>query len=103
MEPSLALQSAIRARIVAASSVTSLVPTSSILDVNKQPGTFPAIIIGEAQTLPDDGLARDRHEVSFDLHLWAQEPGTTFIKQVAGAVRGALSDTLWNVPGLQRR
>lgn len=99
-EPSLALQAAIRARLVAASTVTSLVPAASILDRNARPAPFPSIIIGEGQTVPDEGLARRRHQVFADLHIWATEPGLVVSKQIAGAIRDALADTFWNVPGL---
>ena len=99
-EPSLAMQAAIRARLVATSAVTSLVPATSILDKNSRPEVFPGIIIGEGQTVPDAGLSRTRHQTFFDLHIWATEPGLAVSKQIAGAIRDALADTFWNVPGL---
>lgn len=99
-EPSLALQAAIRARLVAASAVTSLVPATSILDRNSRPEVFPCILIGEGQTVPDEGLARRRHQVFADLHIWQKETGLVVSKQIAGAVRDALADTFWNVTGL---
>ncbi|GAB1581730.1 DUF3168 domain-containing protein [Phyllobacterium phragmitis] len=99
-EPSLALQAAIRARLVATSAVTSLVPASNILDRNSRPETFPCILIGEGQTIPDEGLARTRHHVFADLHIWQKEPGLVGAKQIAGAIRDALSDTFWDVTGL---
>lgn len=100
MEPSLALQAAIRGRLVAASAVTSLVPAASIKDANGAPSVFPSIILGEADTVPDDGLSRNRHETTFDLHIWVKESGLVGAKQIAGAVRDALADGGWTVPGL---
>ncbi len=100
MEPSLELQKAIRGRLVASSSVTSLVPATSILDRNARPVPDPAIIIGEGQTVPDDGLSRSRHQVFADLHIWKTEPGLVGAKQIAGAIRAALADTFWNIAGL---
>lgn len=100
MEPSLALQAAIRARLVASSAVTALVPATSILDRNSRPETFPCILIGEGQTVPDEGLARRRHHVFADLHIWQKEPGLVGAKQIAGAIRDALADSFWNVTGL---
>lgn len=91
-EPSLALQSAIRARLVASSAVTSLVPAASILDRNAGPELDNTIIIGEGMTIPDDGLARNRHEAFADLHIWRKEPGLVGAKQIAGAIRAALAD-----------
>lgn len=98
-EPSLPLQAAIRARLVATSAVTALVPAASILDRNARPVPFPSIIIGEGLTVPDDGLARHRYEAFADLHIWATEAGLTVSKQIAGAVRQALSDGPLTVSG----
>jgi hypothetical protein len=100
MEPSYPLLVAIRARLVASSAVTALVPATSIGDRNGVPTTFPTIIIGEGQTLPDDGLARTRHEINTDLHIWAAELGLTGSKKIAGAIRDALADARWTVAGL---
>lgn len=100
MEPSLELQKAVRARLVASSAVTALVPASAIIDRNSRPEIFPCILIGEGQTVPDAGLARSRHETFADLHIWRTEPGLVVSKQVAGAIRAALADTFWSIPGL---
>lgn len=100
MEASLELQKAIRARIIAASAVTALVPIANIVDRNGTPATFPSIIIGEGQTLPGGDIARTRHDVALDLHIWQRETGLAFAKQVAGAIRDALHDTNWSATGL---
>ncbi len=94
MEPSLDLQKAIRDRLTSLSVVTSLVPASAILDRNSRPEVFPCILIGEGHTVPDDGLARKRHQTFADLHLWKTEAGLVGVKQIAGAIRQALSDTI---------
>ncbi len=99
-EPSLALQAAIRVRLVASSALVALVPAASILDRNSRPETFPCILIGESQTIPDEGLARTRHQIFADLHIWQKEAGVAGAKQIAGAVREALADTRWTIPGL---
>lgn len=100
MEPCLALQAAIRARLVAASAVTALVPAASIRDANGTPAVFPCILIGEGMTTSGRDIARTMHDAALDLHVWATEPGTVVSKQIAGAVRAALSDTNWAVLGL---
>lgn len=92
MEPSLPLQAAIRARLVAAKAVTAIIPASAIVDRNATPALDHSIVIGEAITGPDDGLARNRHMVVADLHVWRKEPSTVGAKQVVGAIREALSD-----------
>ena len=92
MEPSLDLQKAVRNRLVAASAVTSIIPATAIVDRNATPALDHSIVIGEAMTGPDDGLARTRHSVVFDLHVWRKEPGLAGVKQVVGAIRDALND-----------
>ncbi|MCP8894326.1 DUF3168 domain-containing protein [Shinella daejeonensis] len=98
-EPSLPLQAAIRARLVAASAVTSIIPASAIVDRNATPALDNSIVIGEAMTGPDDGLARHRHMIVADVHVWRKEPGLVGTKQVVGAIRAALSDGPLSVPG----
>lgn len=100
-EPSLDLQKALRDRLIASSAVTSLVPAGHVLDKNGRPEVFPCILIGEGETMPDDGIARNRHQTFADLHLWATEPGLAGVKAIAGAIRGALSDGPLNVDGFR--
>jgi hypothetical protein len=99
MEPSLPLQAAIRARLVAASAVTSIIPATAIVDRNATPALDNSIVIGEAMASPDDGLARHRHYVFADLHVWRKEPGLVGAKQVVGAIRDALNDGPLSVDG----
>lgn len=98
-EPSLPLQAAIRARLVAASAVTSIIPATAIVDRNATPALDNSIVIGEAMTGPDDGLARQRHMIVADVHVWRKEPGLVGAKQVVGAIRAALSDGPLSVAG----
>lgn len=100
MEPSLELQKAIRASLVASSALTSLVTAANIVDRNGIPAVFPCVLIGEGQTTPDVGIARNRHVVFTDLQIWAKETGLVTSKQIAGAIRAALIDTRWSIPGL---
>lgn len=100
MEASLELQKAVRARLVAATVVTSLVPVASIVDRNGTPSTFPSILIGEGQTVGGGDIARRRHDVFLDLHIWQRETSLEFSKRVAGAIRAALTDSVWSVPGM---
>lgn len=91
-EPSLPLQAAIRARLVASSAVTSIIPASAIVDRNATPALDHSIVIGEGQTVPDAGISRERHYVFTDLHIWRKEPGLVGSKQAVGAIRDALND-----------
>jgi hypothetical protein len=99
MEPSLPLQAAIRARLVASSAVTSIIPASAIVDRNATPALDHSIVIGEALTGPDDGIARDRHIVVADVHVWRKEAGLVGAKQAVGAIRAALNDGPLTVAG----
>jgi len=99
-EPFLALQSAVRAALVADSAFTALIPAASILDMNQRPSVMPCLLIGEGQTLPGGDIARRNHDVYLDFHFWAIEPGTAFVKQAVGALRHTLADTVWSIAGL---
>ena len=92
--PCLPLQAAIRARLVASPSVTSIIPASAILDRNATPALDNSIVIGEGLSIRDNGIARDRRSVVMDLHIWRKEPGTVGSKQAAGAVEAALDEPL---------
>jgi hypothetical protein len=90
MSADLALQKAIRARLVATSAVTTLVAATSILDINQRPAPSPSIIIGEGQAIEGDRIDRRDQHLYFDLHVWKKEAGLTGVKAIAGAVRTAL-------------
>lgn len=92
MNAALALQKALRARLVAASAVTSLVPAASILDRNQRPAPSPSIILGEAQVVDEgDALDRQRVRVYHTLHVWKTEPSLVGASQIVGAIRKALA------------
>ena len=94
MSVDLAVQKAIRARLVASAEVTVLVPAASILDRHARPAPRPGIIIGDAQTVRDEGLDRRRVRVFHDLHVWTREPSTEVGKRIMGAVAVALRGRL---------
>lgn len=91
MSADLALQKALRARLIAATAVINLVPASSILDTNQRPAPMPSIILGEGQSLEGDRIDRRDQRVIMDLHVWKKEPGLAGVKAIAGVVRAALS------------
>lgn len=99
MEASLALQKAIRARLVATPALTALVPANNVLDRNSRPEVFPCINIGDGQTVIGDGISRTRFQVYADLHIWQAEPGTAQSKAIAGAIREAFAAPLYTVDG----
>lgn len=94
MTPELALQKAVRARLVANSQIGSLVPAASILDRNERPAPSPSIVIGEGQSVDEgNSISRTLTRVYMDLHIWKREPSTVGVKAIAGAIRAAIQST----------
>ena len=91
MSASLALQKALRARLIATSAVTDLVPAASILDRNARPNPDPSIILGEDQEVDENRIARDVVRVYATLHVWKKEPSLVGVKSIAGAIRTAIN------------
>lgn len=91
MSADLAIQIAIRARLVATSAVTDLVPASNILDRNATPAPRPSIVIGEAQVI-DEGstFARTRERVFHTIHIWKTELSREGVKEIMAAARAAI-------------
>jgi hypothetical protein len=72
-EPSLALQTAIRARLLASSEIMALVDQSNIRDGDTRPSAFPSIVLGNAQVQTEGHYRRYRNvTVYMDLHIWAE-------------------------------
>lgn len=91
MTPELALQKAVRARLVATGNISSMVPAASILDRNERPAPSPSIVIGEGQSVDEgDSIARTLTRVYLDLHVWKKEPSTEGVKAIAGSIRKAI-------------
>lgn len=91
MSADLAVQTAIRSRLIATPAVTDLVPATSIMDRNATPAPRPGIVIGDAQEV-DEGtsLSRDRVRVYHTIHVWKTEPSREGVKIIAGAIRAAI-------------
>ena len=91
MSIDLAVQKAIRARLVASAEVTDLVPATAILDRNSTPAPRPSIVLGEAQVIDEGGsIARTRSRVYHTLHVWKTEPSREGVKTIMAAVRAAM-------------
>jgi hypothetical protein len=91
MSAALAVQKAIRDRLVSTDAVTALVPASAILDRNSRPAPDPSIILGEDQEVDEGDIARRNVRVYSTLHLWKRETGLTGVKAIAGAIRSAIA------------
>jgi hypothetical protein len=85
-DPSLELQKAIRARLLASADLMALVPADNILDVTGRPERDPCVIIGEGQTV----FRRFDSTTNATLHIWVQEAGLTGAKAIASAIVPAL-------------
>lgn len=91
MTPELALQKAIRGRLISEEAVINLVPAASILDRNERPAPSPSIVIGEGQSVDEgNSISRTLTRVYMDLHVWQKEPSTAGVKAIAGAIRKAI-------------
>ena len=89
VEPSLAIQRAMRARLIAAPAVTALVPAERIFDGRWRTEQLPCIIIGEGSVLYS----------YLDVHVWAREEGFELAKEITGAIRTALKQAPWTAEG----
>jgi len=91
MSAALALQKAIRARLVSDPGVLALVPAGNIIDGHGGPKSFPAILIGEdLETASDLTMDRRHITVYLTLHAWSHEPGMTDVKAIVEAIRKAI-------------
>jgi hypothetical protein len=98
-EPSLALQKAIRARLIDTPAVADIVPADNIIDGTARPENFPCVIIGDGQTVLEGATGWHRSiRVYSDIHVWAKGSGLEAVKMSAGTVWAAISDRLI-VPG----
>lgn len=91
MSADLALQVALRGRLVSTPAVTALVPAASILDRHQRPAPSPSIILGETQEV-DEGtsLERAHSRVYHTLHVWLREPSTEGVKAITAAIKSAV-------------
>lgn len=100
MTPELALQKAIRNRLISEPVVTALVPAQNMLDRNERPAPSPSIVIGEGQSVDEgNSISRSLTRVYMDLHVWKREPSTEGVKAIAGAIRAAMRSKLSPVDG----
>lgn len=91
-DPVLAVQKAIRARLVGTSAITALVPATSILDRNERPAPDPSIILGENQMVdPGITLARDVVRIISTIHVWKKEPSLAGVTAICSAIRTAIN------------
>lgn len=93
-EPTLALQTAIRAALVDSSAVTTLVPADHIRAGYSRPENLPAIMMGNGSTMMHGRASSGQYVASvfLDLHVWALEDGLDRAKTIGSAVARVLMD-----------
>lgn len=91
-EPSLALQIAVRDRLIKTAALTATVPAERIFDRPTRPTDFPCVVMGEGQTVLEGFSYSVRSvRVYLDLHVWVNETGTENAKTIAGYAFDALA------------
>ncbi|MDX0889761.1 DUF3168 domain-containing protein [Sinorhizobium medicae] len=96
IEPTLALQTAIRTALVGNSAVTTLVPADHIRAGSTGPDKLPCIMMSDGNTTlhGHDYTAQRTAWVYLDLHIWTLDAGQDAAKEIAGAVMAALDRPL---------
>jgi hypothetical protein len=92
IEPTLALQTAIRARLIGKPEVTALVPADHIRSGSTRPDNMPCIIMSDGNTAlhGHDYTSQRTAWVYLDLHIWTLDAGQDAAKEIAGTVTAAL-------------
>ncbi|TAU48175.1 DUF3168 domain-containing protein [Rhizobium ruizarguesonis] len=102
IEPTLALQTAIRGALVNAPDVVALVSPDNIRTGSTRPDEMPCIIMSDGNTAlhGHDYTSQRTAWVYLDLHIWTLNAGQDAAKEIAGAVTAAL-DTPLNFEGCE--
>ena len=92
IEPTLAIQTAIRAALVSSTEVSALVPADHIRAGASRPDKVPCIIMSDGNTTfhGQDYTAQRAAWIYLDLHVWTLDAGTDTAKEIAFAVCNAL-------------
>ncbi|WP_188820470.1 DUF3168 domain-containing protein [Brucella endophytica] len=92
IEPTLAVQTAIRTRLIGKPEVTALVPADHIRAGSTRPDKTPCIIMSNGNTTLHgyDYTAQRGAWVYLDLHIWTLDAGQDAAKEIAGTVMAAL-------------
>ncbi|MBO9097643.1 MULTISPECIES: DUF3168 domain-containing protein [unclassified Rhizobium] len=100
IEPTLALQTAIRSALIADPAVATLVPADHIRAGGSRPDKTPCIIMsnGSTELHGRDYTAQRAAWVSLDLHVWTLGSGEDAAREIAFAVTTAL-DKIMTIEG----
>lgn len=88
IDPTLALQTALRAHLIADPAIIALVPADHIRSGSTRPDKLPTIVIGDGRNIMHGraGGGQFVAGVWLDLHVWAQEDGHDRAKTIGAAV-----------------
>lgn len=81
-DPSLAVQTLVRQRVIDSPDVVALVPAGNVIDANARPELSPVILLGEGQTT----YRRFTSTVYLTLHVWMKEPSLEGVKDIVSAI-----------------
>lgn len=91
MSASLAVQKALRARLVATPALVAMVPATAILDRNQRPVPDPSIILGEAHEVDaETDMGRTMVRVFHTVHVWKREPSLEGVAAICAEIRKAV-------------
>lgn len=95
IEPTLALQTAIRSALIASPTVTGLMPADHIRTGSTRPEKLPSIMMSNGQTIFLGNAAGAQYvaRVFLDIHIWAVEDGADTAKAIGFAVSNVLKNT----------
>lgn len=93
MSAMLAIRKAIHQRLTTWPGVLAIVPASNILEAPARCDVLPCILIGDVVKMTENLTMGHRHlRQAIDLPVYVQEPGSTCIKAIAGAIYFAARD-----------
>lgn len=101
IEPTLALQAAIKTRLLSTADVMERVPADSIRDGSTRPDKTPAIIMSDGNTFlhGHDYTAQRMAWAHLDLHIWTLDAGQDAAKEIAGVVMATLDKRNLQIDG----
>jgi hypothetical protein len=103
IEPTLALQTAIRARLLDKPEVMALLyhDPARIRSGSTRPDKAPCVIMGDGQTVlhGNDYSSQSAAWVYIDLHVWTLDGGQEAAQQISGTVAAALSKYSLKIDG----
>lgn len=90
MSAALALQRAIRARLIASPAVTALVPAAAVFDRSQRPEADACIILGETDQTEDGDMHFARVRIAHTIHIWRRAESLEGVAEIVAAARSAI-------------